>query len=152
MSALYRKASRALPAVKGQLLVKGEAKECWSQYSNRFPTLQQYRRAHTVRLIALEDLPHGKAYKGDVIRVKAGYARNFLIPQKKALYAIPQNFRRLEMTDPEIETEEQRLSRLERESASPNSEEERLVKQADTLRHYLRNKVVRMLCSFSGSP
>ena len=110
---------------------------------------QQRRWGHTVRLIALEDLPHGKAYKGDVVTVKAGYARNYLIPQKMALYAIPQNFKRLGMVDPDIETEEQRIARLERES-NFNQQEEYFQKQADTLKSYLRNKVVRVhfLCFF----
>ena len=102
---------------------------------------QTQRYVHTVRLIALEDLPHGKAYEGDVIRVKAGYARNFLIPKKKAVYATPQNFERLQIVDPEMETEEQRVARLERESSMSKKEEEYL-KQADVLKRYLKNKVV----------
>lgn len=99
------------------------------------------RWGHTVRLIALEDLPHGKAYEGDVIRVKAGYARNFLIPKKQAVYATPQNFERLEIVDPEVETEEQRIARLERES-SMSKKEEQYLKQADVLKKYLKNKTV----------
>ena len=99
------------------------------------------RWGHTVRLIALEDLPHGKAYEGDVIRVKAGYARNYLIPKKKAVYATPQNFERLEIVDPEVETEEQRIARLERES-SMSKKEEQYLKQADVLKKYLKNKTV----------
>ena len=105
------------------------------------------RLGHTVRLIALEDLPHGKAYEGDVVRVKAGYARNFLIPQKKAVYATPQNFERLEIVDPDVETEEQRIARLARES-SMNKKEEEYLKQADILKKYLRNKVVSESLSF----
>ena len=99
------------------------------------------RWAHTVRLITLEDLPHGKAYEGEVVRVKAGYARNFLIPQKKAVYATPQNFERLDIIDPEVETEEQRIARLERASSMSKTEEQYL-KQADILKKYLKNKVV----------
>ena len=99
------------------------------------------RWGHTVRLIALEDLPHGKGYKDDVVTVKAGYARNFLVPQRKAVYATPQNFEKLGIVDPDFETEEQRIARLERES-SINSKEEKYLKQADILKKYLRNKVV----------
>lgn len=99
------------------------------------------RWGHTVRLIALEDLPHGKAYEGDVVRVKAGYARNFLIPKKKAVYATPQNFERLDIVDPDFETEEERIARRERES-SMNKKEEEFLKQSDLLKKYLRNKVV----------
>jgi ribosomal protein L9 len=100
------------------------------------------RWGHTVRLIALEDFPHAKAYKGDVVRVKAGYARNYLIPQKKALYATPQNFEKMGMVDPDVETEEQRIARLVREQ-NFDQQEEKYLKQADILKSYLRNKVVR---------
>ena len=94
-------------------------------------------------MIALEDLPHGKAYEGDVVRVKAGYARNYLIPQKKAVYATAQNFERLSIVDPEVETEEQRIARLKRES-SMNKQEEEFLKQSDVLKKYLKNKVVSL--------
>ena len=99
------------------------------------------RWGHTVRLIALEDLPHGKAYQGDVVRVKAGYARNYLIPKKKAVYATAQNFEKLSIVDPEVETEEQRIARLQRESSMTKKEAE-FLKQSDLLKKYLRNKVV----------
>lgn len=102
-----------------------------TRLSQHPPLHLQQRWGHTVRLIALEDLPHGKAYKGDVVQVKAGYARNFLIPTKKAVYATPQNFNRLGVSDPEVETEEDRLARLERETASLSQEEEQNIKQAD---------------------
>jgi hypothetical protein len=101
----------------------------------------QKRFGHTVRLIALEDLPYGKGYEGDVVTVKAGYARNFLIPKKKALYATPHNFDRQGMVDPDVESEEQRITRLERE-ASFDKKEEQYLKEADILKLYLRNKVV----------
>ena len=106
----------------------------------------QHRRwmGHSVRLIALEDLPHGKAYRGDVVRVKAGFARNHLIPQKLALYATPQNFEKLGLVDPDVETEEQRRERLARE-ASATVQDEAYLKAADILKKYLRNKVVRIL-------
>ena len=99
------------------------------------------RYGHTVRLIAVKDLPHGKAYQGDVVHVKAGYARNFLVPKKMAVYATPQNFEKLGLVDPQIETEEQRMARLERE-ASFDKKADQYSKEADLLRYYLRNKVV----------
>jgi len=37
------------------------------------------------KLLLLEDIDHTKR-KGDVIRVKPGYARNYLIPKKKAVF------------------------------------------------------------------
>ncbi len=102
---------------------------------------QNKRWGHTVRLIALEDLPHGKAYKGDVLTVKAGYARNHLVPQKLALYATPQNFEKLGIVDPDFETEEERIARLQRES-NMTATEDRYLKDADLLKKYLKNKVV----------
>jgi len=96
--------------------------------------------AHTVRVILTEDLPNSKAYKGDVVHVKAGHARNHLIPNKYALYATAENFKRLEMKDPDMETEDQRQERLAREAMSDEGAEE--LKAADILKHYLRNKVV----------
>lgn len=99
------------------------------------------RWGHTVRLIALRDLPHGKAYKGDVLTVKAGYARNHLVPQKLALYATPQNFEKLGIVDPDIETEEERIDRLQRES-NMTATEDKYLKEADLLKKYLKNKVL----------
>ena len=106
------------------------------------------RLAHTVRIIATADLPHGKAYQGDVIDVKAGYARNYLIPKKIAVYATRQNFERLGLKDPDRETLEEKRARLDRQAAAAaagSADEERDLKAADTLRYYLRNKVVCVL-------
>ena len=75
------------------------------------------------------------------MKVKAGYARNHLVPQKLALYATPQNFERLGMIDPDYETEEQRLVRLERE-LNMTASEDKYLKEADLLKRYLKNKVV----------
>lgn len=108
-------------------------------------TVQQRCMGHSVRVILTDDLPNGKAYKGEVLHIKAGFARNHLIPQKLALYATPENFERLGMDDPDHETPEQRAARLEREALSEEGAEE--LKSADLLRHYLRNKVVRCLGS-----
>lgn len=109
--------------------------------NTRFLQSATKRWGHSVRLIALEDLPHGKGYQGDVVSVKAGYARNYLVPQKKAVYATPQNFEKLGIIDPDFESEEERIARLQRESSMDKKAEQHL-KQADILRKYLRNKVV----------
>jgi len=111
--------------------------------NNNFNSQQQKRFGHTVRLIALEDLPHGKAYKGDVVTVKAGYARNHLVPQKLALYATPQNFERLGVVDPDFETEDERIARLQRESNMTAAEDKHL-KDSDLLKKYLKNKVLQI--------
>jgi Ribosomal protein L9, N-terminal domain len=105
---------------------------------------QQFRcMGHTVRIIVREDLPHGKAYQDDVIHVKAGYARNFLIPKKLAVYASRDKFKKLEMSDPDQETYEQRQARLLREASVDDKD----LRAADLLRNYLRNKVVRDIYS-----
>ena len=105
---------------------------------------QQIRHKHTVRVILQDDLPNGKAYAGEVLHVAAGYARNYLIPQRLALYATRQNFTKLGMTDPDLETTEERQARLARERLESEDED---LKAADLLRHYLRNKVVSQLFS-----
>lgn len=102
------------------------------------------KRWGSVRLLALEDLPHGRGYKGDVFTVRAGYARNFLIPNKKAVYATPQNFDKYGIIDPEFETEEQRIARILQES-SMDKKAEQYLKDADKLKKYLRTKVVSVL-------
>ncbi len=95
---------------------------------------------HTVRIIITDDVSEGKLYAGEIATVKAGYARNFLIPQKKAVYATRQNFLKLDMKDPELETAEERFARLQREATAGDDQD---VKAADILRKYLSNKVVR---------
>lgn len=103
-----------------------------------------------VRIIATADLPNGKAYRNDVADVAAGYARNYLIPQRFAVYATRENFRRLGLKDPELETVEERRLRLEREALATDDQD---LKAADLLRHYLRNKTVRVsrACAFGAT-
>jgi len=92
-----------------------------------------------VRIIAIKDLPNGKAYAKDVVKVAAGYARNYLIPQKFAVYATRQNFMKYELKDPELETIDERRLRLEQEALQTDNQD---LKAYDILRHYLRNKTV----------
>lgn len=47
--------------------------------------------------------------KGDVVSVKRGYARNFLIPRNHALYATPQNLKHLGAIKTQAEEEEQKV-------------------------------------------
>jgi len=98
---------------------------------------QQIRQARTVRVILTQDLDDGKGYAGEVHTVKPGFARNFLIPRKKALYAIPKNFERVGILDPDLmaETAEERAAREKKDSDED-------AKAADVLRHYLRNKTL----------
>lgn len=107
--------------------------------TNAQTTIGQHRWGHTVRIILTTDLGEGKGYEGDVISVRAGYARNFLIPQKKALYATPENFTKLNIVDPELDSKAANKSVVEEEGEMETSQDQ---KEADTLRHYLRNKIV----------
>ena len=47
-----------------------------------------------VQVILNEDLPN-LGRPGDVVRVRAGYARNYLLPRKLAVEANPRNLRAL---------------------------------------------------------
>ncbi len=87
---------------------------------------------HTVQIILQEDLPGGKGYFGDVVEVRAGYARNFLIPTKKAFYATPENLKRFGVsTDFAVKGE-----KMGSEEVSEDK------KAADILRSYLNQKTV----------
>jgi large subunit ribosomal protein L9 len=48
-----------------------------------------------VQVILNEDLPN-LGHPGDVVRVRAGYARNYLLPRKLAVEANPRNLRAFE--------------------------------------------------------
>eukprot|EP00560_Eucampia_antarctica_P009952 CAMPEP_0197831458 /NCGR_PEP_ID=MMETSP1437-20131217/10200_1 /TAXON_ID=49252 ORGANISM="Eucampia antarctica, Strain CCMP1452" /NCGR_SAMPLE_ID=MMETSP1437 /ASSEMBLY_ACC=CAM_ASM_001096 /LENGTH=246 /DNA_ID=CAMNT_0043434379 /DNA_START=38 /DNA_END=775 /DNA_ORIENTATION=- len=99
---------------------------------------QSCRCAHTVRVILTKDLPSGRGYSGEVQEVRAGYARNHLIPLKKALYATPQNFERVGIPDPNL-VKDKTVVKVKR-----SDEEEEHNKAADLLRYYLRNKVLKI--------
>jgi large subunit ribosomal protein L9 len=55
-----------------------------------------------MEVILLEKLPNLGAL-GDVVKVKAGFARNFLIPQGKARRATPENLAQFEVRRSELE-------------------------------------------------
>jgi Ribosomal protein L9, N-terminal domain len=46
----------------------------------------------TFEVILLEDL-WGRGVRGQVVRVRKGFARNFLLPNNKAVYGTPENRR-----------------------------------------------------------
>ena len=48
---------------------------------------------------------------GDVVTVKDGYARNFLLPQKKALRATEENLKRFESNRSQLEARNLELKR-----------------------------------------
>ena len=113
------------------------------------PRAYQSLRYLSVRVILKEDLHD--AYEGDVKTVKPGYARNYLIPKKIAVYATPENFQRLGIVDPDAETLEEKRERLAREAAAEQQEGAEDVKAADLLRYYLRNKVLKIWRNVDGT-
>lgn len=79
-------------------------------------------------------------YAGEVHHVAAGYARNYLLPKKLAVYATPANFERCGVVDPDIVAMEKAM-----EAKAMGDEEAENLKWADLLRRYLRNKTVRII-------
>jgi len=104
-------------------------------------TKTQVRQAHTVRVIYTKDLPNGKGYAGEVRTVRAGYARNHLVPLKKALYATPNNFERVGIADPDELSQEEERRAKEVGVMEQDSED---TKAADFLKYYLRNKTLKI--------
>ena len=65
-----------------------------------------------MKVILLEHIEKLGA-KGEVVNVKRGYARNYLVPRGYAIYATPRNMKRLgEIQDSLKAEEEKRLSEL----------------------------------------
>lgn len=61
-----------------------------------------------MQLILREDVPSlGRA--GEVVKVRDGYGRNFLLPQKKAMLANPENLKALEVQRKIIEKNRKQL-------------------------------------------
>ena len=70
-----------------------------------------------LQVILSEDVPN-LGHPGDVVRVRAGYARNYLLPRKLALEASPGNLKRLE----KIRTTLAKRTATEREGAQKQAE------------------------------
>ncbi|MDD2332175.1 MAG: 50S ribosomal protein L9 [Candidatus Cloacimonetes bacterium] len=60
-----------------------------------------------MKVILLQNIEKVGA-SGEVINVKKGYARNFLIPRKLAIYATPQNMKKLSTIKTVLAEEEQK--------------------------------------------
>ena len=52
---------------------------------------------------------------GEIINVKRGYARNFLIPQKKALFASEKNIKQVEKIKTDLNKKDQEKKKLAKE-------------------------------------
>jgi len=79
-------------------------------------------------------------YAGEVHNVAAGYARNYLVPKKMAVYATPVNFERTGLVDPEIAEKEEAAAQM---LLGDDVDED--LRAADVLKKYLRNKSVRVI-------
>ena len=93
-------------------------------------------------------------YAGEVHNVAAGYARNYLVPEKYAVYATPRNFDRCGIVDPTIAAKEEEkraaaastlLSSAVVVDDDDDDEGNEDLRAADLLRRYLRNKSVRII-------
>jgi ribosomal protein L9 len=107
---------------------------------------QHVRHKHQVRVIVTRDLPDGQmrgVYAGEVHDVAAGYARNYLVPEKYAVYATPRNFERCGLVDTAKEdaAAAAMLSSLVDDDVEGNED----LRAADLLRRYLRNKSIRIV-------
>jgi len=61
---------------------------------------------------------------GDEVTVKSGYARNFLVPNNKALYATPENRKYFEEKKTEIKSQNENLIKKAKEKLKKLSEQE----------------------------
>jgi len=115
---------------------------------------QQQRNAHTVPLYLLKSVPN-KGETGQIINVKAGYARNYLLPNKYAIYATEENLKRIGIDN--ITTKDILNTRLKSTASAPvkvkdeaeaevpdiisgSSSENENKLQADILMKYLKDK------------
>lgn len=71
----------------------------------------------TVDVLLKEDVEH-LGHRGDIVRVKAGYARNYLLPQKLAILATASNVKAIEQERRALQRREAR----EREAAKTVAE------------------------------
>jgi large subunit ribosomal protein L9 len=78
------------------------------------------RRGNKMEVILLEKI-RNLGNLGDKVDVKAGYGRNFLIPQSKAVFATEENIKRFEQRRAELEKNaQQSLATAEQRAAKLN--------------------------------
>lgn len=61
-------------------------------HATRFCTWTSCHRSRSVDVVLLDQMDN-LGYKGQLVQVKPGYARNFLIPEGRATYATPANLK-----------------------------------------------------------
>jgi len=69
-----------------------------------------------MRIVLLENL-RKLGTIGEIINVKRGYARNFLIPQKKALFASEKNIKEVEKIKTDLNKKDQEKKKVAKEIA-----------------------------------
>ena len=69
-----------------------------------------------MRIVLLENL-RKLGTIGEIINVKRGYARNFLIPQKKALFASEKNIKEVEKIKTDLNKKDQEKKKFAKEIA-----------------------------------
>ena len=124
---------------------RGRLPSFYHQQQHQQQQQQQVRHKHQVRVIVTRDLPEGQmrgVYAGEVHDVAAGYARNYLVPEKYAVYATPRNFERCGLVDT---AKEDAAAAAMLSSLVDDDEGNEDLRAADLLRRYLRNKSVRIV-------
>jgi large subunit ribosomal protein L9 len=84
-----------------------------------------------MQIILLEKLPN-VGELGDVVKVKNGFARNFLIPQGKAKRATPENIKHFEGRRAELEkTQNEQLTKAQERAAKLEGLKLQITQKAD---------------------
>jgi len=106
----------------------------WSKSNSSSSSLSTQQRwmGHSVKIVLKEDMPNGKGFAGEIVTVKAGYARNYLVPQKIAFYATEDNIAKYANLAATAEA-----SQVKDEEVKDSSNER---KAYDLLRKYLKLK------------
>ena len=78
---------------------------------------------------------------GDVIDVKRGFARNFLISNKKALYASKENIKEVEKIKNELNTKDNEKKKIAKEILEKINKKEYIIKKLSTENNELYGSV-----------
>jgi hypothetical protein len=126
-------------SIGGSALTQAQAQAHFRHRGQQHNVPQQQQRrwmGHSVKIVLKEDMPNGKGYAGDIVTVKAGYARNYLVPQKIAFYATADNISKYGSDKSEEDVQKDAAKSAEREASAEKT-------AAIILRKYLKEKEVR---------
>lgn len=108
----------------------------------------RWKHHRTVRVIVTTDHLPQQGHKNDVIHVRPGYARNYLIPRKMAKYATRQNLAHFGLVDPDLSGEEEEedaertYQRRRSSQVDAGDSSDTNLRAADLLKKYLSSKVL----------